>query len=143
MTTIATDGCTIAADGMSQHHGTIVRTTAQKLHRLPDGSVIGGAGEVTLLNRAIRAIRDGEKGGEHLVGEYSLLRLHPSGRVDLYDGTGTLDPLIMDGPSAVGSGMDFALAAMKAGASAQRALRIASELDPHTGGRVRSITLRP
>lgn len=136
MTTIATDGRRIAADGLTIHRGTVVRTTAYKINRLSDGSFIAGAGDVALFTKAISAIRNKEPGGDHLAGDYSLLRLSKWGAVSLYDGTGTLEPIYIDGPAAIGSGMDYALAAMKAGASPQKAVRIAAELDPNTGGRV-------
>lgn len=43
--------------------------------------------------------------------------------------------------AAVGSGGGFALAAMKAGASAKEAVKIACELDVYSGGRVREVYL--
>lgn len=135
MTTIATDGRRIAADGMTQHHGTIIRNDAYKLRRLPDGSYIGGAGQVDLIEQAIDLLRSKAPAPADVEGEYSLLRLHNYGGVAVYGGS-ILHPVYVTGPAAIGSGMDFALAAMMAGASPQKAIRIASQLDPNTGGRV-------
>jgi len=42
-----------------------------------------------------------------------------------------------------GSGGDFALGAMMAGANAVEAVRIAAELDPHTGGKILSYPVKP
>ena len=42
---------------------------------------------------------------------------------------------------AIGSGRDFALAAMRMGADAKKAVKIASEFDIHTGGRIRTMRL--
>jgi hypothetical protein len=39
-------------------------------------------------------------------------------------------------PCAIGSGMDFALAAMACGKTAAEAVEIAARFDPNTGGRV-------
>jgi hypothetical protein len=43
--------------------------------------------------------------------------------------------------TAIGTGSAFAIAAMKGGAQAEQAVRIAMELDPYSGGRVRKLKL--
>ena len=45
-------------------------------------------------------------------------------------------------PCAIGSGCDYAMAAMLGGADAKQAVRIAMKLDPWTGGRVRSVEIK-
>lgn len=45
-------------------------------------------------------------------------------------------------PSAIGSGGDFAMAAMMGGADAREAVKIASKLDPYTGGKIRVIKVK-
>jgi hypothetical protein len=44
-------------------------------------------------------------------------------------------------PDAWGSGQDFAIGAMKGGADAKRAVEIAIDCNPHTGGKVQAIDL--
>jgi ATP-dependent protease HslVU (ClpYQ) peptidase subunit len=49
---------------------------------------------------------------------------------------GRMVPIAMNAPIAIGSGRDFALAAMKCGKGAVKAVEIAAELDTATGGGV-------
>lgn len=51
-------------------------------------------------------------------------------------------PMPVGKPNAIGSGAQFAMGAMLAGASADKAVKIAIKLDSYTGGRVRKYTLR-
>jgi ATP-dependent protease HslVU (ClpYQ) peptidase subunit len=44
-------------------------------------------------------------------------------------------------PFAFGSGSHFAMAAMMAGASAEKAVEIASRLDPHSGGKITAFSV--
>lgn len=50
-----------------------------------------------------------------------------------------VDDVWMDRPFAIGSGRDFALAAMDMGASAEEAVRAAMKRDVYTGGKVRTL----
>lgn len=47
----------------------------------------------------------------------------------------------LDNPAAIGSGAQFALAAMIMGASAEEAVRVAARLDSCTGGTIRTFRL--
>lgn len=140
MTTIATDGFSIAADGMTQHRSTVISTSSRKLHRLPDRSAVGGAGDVGRIKAAISALSEGRP---LPTGEYSLLRLEASGRVLIYDGASPDQPVDVPAPAAIGSGMDLALGALEVGASPREAIAIAKRRDPHTGGTIRSVQVRP
>jgi hypothetical protein len=63
------------------------------------------------------------------------LVVYPTGRVFYWDGSPTF--VEMHGPFfAAGSGQDFALGAMAAGADARRAVEIAIQFDTQSGGRV-------
>ena len=59
----------------------------------------------------------------------------PDGRVFGLDGK---DFVRVRPPFAIGTGADAALAAMRAGADARRAVQIAATIDPCTGGRIRT-----
>lgn len=47
----------------------------------------------------------------------------------------------MDRPFAIGSGRDFALAAMDMGASAKEAVEAAAKRDVYTGGTIRTLII--
>jgi hypothetical protein len=64
------------------------------------------------------------------------LVLHRDGRVESIDCFGRVIPLDPKVPYAAGSGMSAAMAAMLAGCSAAKAVEIASQVDPYTGGTV-------
>lgn len=52
-----------------------------------------------------------------------------------------IDDVWPDRPFATGSGRDFALAAMDMGASAKKAVKVASKRDVYTGGKIRTLTI--
>ena len=134
MTTIATDGKMMAADGMVCDDDTIVDLAFAKLRRLADGTVIGLAGSAYDLD----AVADWLGGAARdapfptLDKSSETLMLLPDGRVRFMDHKGRcIDTAI---PAATGSGMKFALAAMYAGVDPFRAVEIAARLDVHSGG---------
>lgn len=135
MTTVCTDGRSMASDGLSTANDTVNATNMQKVFKLDDGSVVGIAGCRVDALRAVDALR---RGDTEFVGDYNLLRLHPGGRVERYDRC--LYPLATQAPAAIGSGGDLALGALEAGASPKEAVRIASRRDAHSGGRIREIS---
>lgn len=71
---------------------------------------------------------------------YTALVVTPSKQVLMYEGNTPID-MGNDVPMAVGSGSVYALAAMKAGASAEEAVKIACELDVYSGGVIGSVAL--
>jgi ATP-dependent protease HslVU (ClpYQ) peptidase subunit len=71
---------------------------------------------------------------------YSALVVTPSRQVLMYEGNTPID-MGSDVPMSVGSGSCFALAAMKAGASAEEAVKVACELDVYSGGEITVVQL--
>lgn len=71
---------------------------------------------------------------------YTALVVTPSKQVLMYEGNTPID-MGNDVPMAVGSGSVYALAAMKAGASAEEAVKIACELDVYSGGVIGLVAL--
>lgn len=140
MTTVATDGVTIAADGRTTAGDRIVDDKSRKLHRLPDGSVVGQSGRcshaVSAIEELTLAMRDG-RDPRPMRGSYTLLHLCTDGSVITYDDE--LVPLPTPAPAAVGSGGAFAMGALYNGASPEEAVRIAKKLDVHSGGRVHTM----
>lgn len=66
--------------------------------------------------------------------QIQILVLTDNGQIQLFENTP--HPIILDECVAIGSGSDFAKAAMLAGATAEEAVSIASKLDPYTGGEI-------
>lgn len=140
MTTIATDGKSIAADGLEHVNGTVIHRASRKLHRLSDGSILGACGNMAdgvavakwlsgfwpqpaPLNRQPEVEND--FGGIILTREGQVFWI-----------SSTLIPTPAEAPIAIGSGMDIAIGAMLAGVEPLEAVQIASERDVHTGGAI-------
>lgn len=133
MTTIAWDGTSIAADRLCGG-----RYTVAKLWRLPDGSVIGGAGLyddiVEVVHWLASGAREDEKPRLAPREESSdLLLIDPEGRPHWLTWPHLRRVPIVEPYEAIGSGSEYALGAMAMGASAKRAVQIASRFDPSTG----------
>lgn len=142
MTVTAWDGKTLAADRMMEMHGG--KFPVSKLNRLDDGSLMGGAGDLPRVYEMQNWIADGCKPGElHApVGDtYARILLVKS------DGTGLLYannefPIHILRPFvAIGSGQDYAIAAMYLGQTAKQAVATASELCASCGMGVDSMEL--
>jgi len=140
MTTIAYDGKTIASDGRLTEGDTIIGEDYIKLKRLDDGAVIGIAGNPVFFNAFVRW-QNGEPDGVDPVKfkATSFIVAAKDGAV-VYDNS-TANHIAIKPPYALGSGSHYAIAAMKAGASATKAVQIAAELDVWTGGVITTMRL--
>lgn len=136
MTTIATDGKTMAADGCRFHRDTCVISTAVKVRRLHDGALVGTAGDVGFGMTMVEWLESGGPPPE-FKDDGSALLLETNGDCFILDRNCLRMPV--QAPVAIGSGMDLAIGAMLAGASPAEAVKIAGLKDPHTGG---TITVR-
>lgn len=134
MTTIATDGKTIAADGLCVSGEMITDSNAKKLTRLPDGSIVGGCGELAPIRRAIDCLHAPGAHPDDFTGEFMLLRLMPDGEIIRYEGS--LFGVETPAPAAIGTGREFAVGAMLAGKAAKRAVEIATSCDVYSGGTI-------
>lgn len=137
MTTIATDGETIAADSLISCMGTLLAFN-KKLHRCSDGRIFGCTGLATHIIQFSNWMLAGcpDDGKPILREEFAALVLNPDGSVDYMDQE--LTPVPYAVPAAVGSGGAIALGAMLAGATPAKAILIAAERDRTTGGTVYS-----
>jgi ATP-dependent HslUV protease subunit HslV len=133
MTTIATDGKSMAGDGLANAHGTIVDRSYVKVWRTPGGALIGCAG----IRADALAFFAWKCGGDRpkIKKSFEALVLLPSGSLTYCCET-DLDGCESEAPTAIGSGMDFAFGAMDAGASPERAVEIAGQRNPYTGGTI-------
>lgn len=139
--------------------------SAQKIHRLASGGLLGQAGENDC--RAIMVLLEKVKREADLPGRDALVRtglefegllvlpngdqyVISSGRIDAQGfavddaaDLGVWQTGTMGGYSAVGSGAEAALSAMDAGASAARAVEIACRRNVYCRPPVHSVRLRP
>lgn len=134
MTTIATDGKTIAADGLSTSGDMVTDTAVQKLTRLPDGSIVGGCGELSAMLRAIDCLHAPNSHPDDLTGDFTLIRLSTGGVVTRYEGC--LFGVVAAAPTAIGTGRAFAMGAMLSGKTPKEAVEIACQRDIYSGGEI-------
>lgn len=132
MTIVCFKGGILAADKQSTFAGLGWRTT--KIRRMPDGSIAGAAGDTGVC----RALMNWYESGADLESypdkknKCSLLVVGVDGKVWLYDGTP--HPIeIEDKVYAMGSGRDYAVAAMHLGCSAKEAAEVACLFDTSCG----------
>lgn len=130
MTTIATDGKTMAGDSLTAAGGD-VWLYAPKVGRAADGSVFGGCGPAVCNQRFRRYMQTGGKWPE-LSDDFSALVLTPAGETYWIDKRN--ERILMMVPAAIGSGESFAIGAMLAGATTAHAIGIAGQRDTRTGG---------
>lgn len=131
MTTIAWDGRTMAADRLSTGH----RNPVCKLHRLPDGGIVGGAGQLDEILRAVEWLQQGGVPADKpKLADDCMTLLMVDGRGKAWTYHSALHPVPILLPFyAVGSGSDYAMAAMACEKDAADAIRIAARFDHNTG----------
>lgn len=141
MTTIATDGRSMAGDGRAiDQRDTIVSDARTKVRRLSDGRIVGTAGNSFDAAAYVDWIEQGKPGGCPIEDDrFGALILNLDGTVTWVDGKGR--EMVTPTPCAIGSGQDLAIGAMEAGADPFAAVMIAARRDPWTGGRVSTLFL--
>lgn len=135
MTTVAFDGKTLASDSRSCIGDMIYEEDAQKLFTdIGPFVVLGIAGVYQDGMDTMDMIQDFSK-IDHVrgisvedIGHVSILGITKDGRLWSYAGEKSCE-LRMDKPFAIGSGADFALAAMDLGKTAKEAVEYASTRD--------------
>lgn len=143
MTTIATDGRTIAADSRMVCEDRIASDLQPKLDPLSDGSWLGCMGN-PLDSRRVRSAIESELAVgkiwpfdikiDGLCKDFLGLLVDSKNRVWLVGDDGGVDRATV--PAAIGSGGAIAQGAMMAGASPSEAVKIAIALDPFSGGEI-------
>lgn len=133
MTTVATDGKTIASDSLQQGVH-IDQVVCKKIHRVK-GAVVGLAGDVQDGKKFLSWLRGGDKAD--LSNNFEALVV--DGGV-AYHYTDHI-PVNAGLPAAIGSGAGYAMAAMLAGCSPREAVKIAIKLDIGSRGPVREMKL--
>jgi hypothetical protein len=143
MTTIAWKNGVIAADRQLAGWQMV-----NKLFRLKDGSVVGGAGYFDDVHEIARWLDAGAKEAtrppltEGPDNTSDVIVATPDGKAYWLTWPWLRRVEVLDGCIAVGSGAKAALGAMYAGASAKRAVEIACRLDESTGKGVNVIRVK-
>jgi ATP-dependent protease HslVU (ClpYQ) peptidase subunit len=141
MTTIAWDGKTVAADGLGTCGQYALPGNFKKIIQ-KNGIVFAGTGTLVLLKPMIKWYFEGADPKECPCSgkdEFTLL-VFRNGKV-LYYRTETPYAAEFAAPDAWGSGAEFAIGAMHAGADARRAVEIAAICNTHTGRDIISVDL--
>lgn len=134
MTTIATDGKSMAGDSRGCANNVIRCDNEQKLYRLTDGRIIGFCGTAGAARDYIAWLEDAAGGDKPKIeDDFSALVLTPEGVVQVHCNCALPDNT--DLPVTIGSGGAIALGAMLAGASPEEAVAISAQRDPFTGGK--------
>ena len=137
MTTCAFDGKTLATDRQvtfTTPGGIRLAHSTQKLFPLEDNDcfqVAAFAGNTDHLYRVLMALESNNYEPLDLEGEFEVILVDWLGGA--WTVTKAMSPLEVDTLWATGSGGEIALGAMKAGATAEQAVVIASEVDLGTG----------
>ena len=103
----------------------------------PKGKItLAGAGSYAKINKFFDWIADGAEASSYneddsMEGQFIMFN---NGQLYTYEDYH--EPLIIDTPMSIGSGSQFAMGAMMAGASPKEAVAIAMQLDPDTGGEI-------
>lgn len=148
MTVIAWDGKTLAADKRTNWGG--LTSTTVKIHRISqkDGGffLAGCSGNAAQIAEMVQWLRDGEdpqtlpatqRDPKECV---SALVVRADGSLWQYEST-AFPILILDKKWAIGSGRDFATAAMHLGESAQGAVEVACCFDTSCGNGIDTLRL--
>lgn len=145
MTTIAYRNGVLASDSRISNGDWTTPGEAKKIFRLPDGGMIGLGGSAVKVAVILEWARGGQQESARptaLPDEQHGIVVRPSGAVSFLEGPRCLEYSFAAPFYAIGSGRIPALAAMLAGATAKRAIVIAAELEPCTGGAVRFLRLK-
>lgn len=138
MTTIATDGKSMAADGQTTRDDHIICVSTKKIRRLKSGKIVGCCGASGDEQLFIDWL-EGEEKKPKLQGGFGAIVLDPKAGPRAYFFDCTSDKI--EGNYAIGSGAQFALAAMDCGRSPAEAVKIASARCVFTGGKITTLHL--
>lgn len=137
MSVIAWDGKTLVADKRAINNG-YKGGVVTKIHRWV-GGLCAFSGDLDVGMQMVQWLRDGAKPADYPKQQEknaaNFLVIHNNGRVERYESVPV--PLVMENPQqAMGSGRDYALAAMHLGFDARRAVQVACALDSGCGNGV-------
>lgn len=143
MTVIAWDGKTLAADKRASYGGMICTVT--KIHRV-NGLLVGGAGDIAFVLALVEWVREGrepEKFPKHQADKddcTAFIVVEKDGSTSIYERTPY--PIKYEQRNVcIGSGREYARAALHLGCNAQDAVGVAVALDCGCGNGIDTLTL--
>ena len=145
MTVIAYDGTTLAADKMASNNFSQSKIT--KISRMPNGDLVGYAGEVGLATQFIhwlkgeRKIEDFPESQRDANDSVECILIKPDRTLWIYERS-PHPYRIYEAHYAIGSGSAYARAAMELGYDAVVAVKIACKLCPSCGLGYDKLTLK-
>jgi hypothetical protein len=137
VTTIASDGYVVAADGLRCRGPEIIDRETVKL-RIEGGELFGLVGVFAVFEAAMAWYLAGaEPGKQPQAGpdDYWTLYVFRKDGVEKFNHNCPYKE-VMPYPFSTGSGADYAMGALLAGAPPKAAVAIAARLDVHTGGTI-------
>jgi len=145
MTTIATDGKTVSCDGLGlseelevlsdDENKITVLTTSEGLEFL-----CGFAGKISNVDKLIKWIESTSRNEDNVPDtEDEFICMCMMSKPFTYHSS---DFKYIEYPYAIGNGSHLAMGAMFNGAKSDDAIRIASKIDPYTGGYIRTYDLK-
>lgn len=139
MTTIAYRDSIIASESRVTEKDFIWTDKQKKIWRLDDGSLFGGAGDHEGCILLLEAVKKNKKKMPKDLEDTRGLHVWKDGSIWLFEGFvwhQWHEPYV-----SIGSGKKYAIAAMKAGANAIEAVKIATECDVYSGGKIQALSL--
>ncbi len=138
MTTVAWDGCTLAADTRITE-GTLIQR-GQKLFRLSDGRLFAGAGDLESIHVVVEYLESETDDKPDGLENFTALLIDTDGRAWRLESR--LVPMpVLEPYAAIGSGQPYALMAMELGRSAREAVELACRFDASSGLPVEDLRL--
>lgn len=138
MTTIATDGRTMAADGLTNAGGMITSESAQKMWALQDGRIVGCSGPTSDWPMFLEWL---QRGGDSpkLDEGFAAIVIQAGALIRVYYNDCTFAEFA--GHYAIGTGDRFAITAMDLGRDPSAAIEVAAKRDIYTGGKITALAL--
>ena len=137
MTTIATDGHSMAGDGRISEGDRISCDDYQKVRKLKDGRIVGFSGNAYNWDAFADWL---VQGGDlpKVDDQFGCIVLTPEVQILTYDEHGRT--FVETAPYACGSGSSYAIAAMDLGCSPEEAVEAACKRDLFSGGKITVIS---
>jgi ATP-dependent protease HslVU (ClpYQ) peptidase subunit len=145
MTTVACRDGVIASDSQETIGKVVTGRNCKKVFQLKNGCVIGFAGHVAMWESFLKQMNDAIGDGEvadlpEIKGCKGVTAMLTDG-VYIYVWEKGWEQPQKGGFFAIGNGMFYAIAAMKAGADARAAAKVGAEMDIYSGGRIQSLSV--
>lgn len=145
MTCVVYSKGVMAADGRETYKDIITSDTSKKIHRLPDGALLGIAGSSAGAARMLNAVQKATK-TDRVLPDVSFkgveaIFVAPSGGVWMYENC-TWQKIKKSYVAVIGSGYTVAATALEYGATAKEAVKAACRRISSCGGRILTLKVK-